>query len=459
LSDSPRVPLLDLRAQFQPIRDDVLSALARVADSQHFILGPEVEGFEREIAAELDVAHAIGVSSGTDALLVALMALGVGPGAEIVMPTYSFFATAGCVSRLGATPVFVDIDPVTFNVDPAAVAAAITPATRAVLPVHLFGLCADMAPMLDVAARTGLPVIEDAAQAIGARYRDRQAGGLGTLACFSFFPSKNLGAFGDAGLVTTNDASLAREIRLLRMHGMDPKYIHSRIGGNFRLDALQAAVLRTKAPHLAAWTAARRRNADRYRALFAEFGLTGERTFLEPALRVARGSAARQRDDGSWFYGEAPAQRWIDNFHTGYNLCALEAIGRDLDSREFDAHVSRGFQFYRDRFFTADGAARYFHDATYPIDIHSIAQSLITLVELRRLDANSLRLADAVFRWTMARMWDRRGFFYYRVLRFGTIRTSYMRWSQAWMLRALATFIHPDPAAIRRPAVAAAASR
>jgi dTDP-4-amino-4,6-dideoxygalactose transaminase len=212
------------------------------------------------------------------------MALGVGPGAEIVMPTYSFFATAGCVSRLGATPVFVDIDPVTFNVDPAAVAAAITPATRAVLPVHLFGLCADMAPMLDVAARTGIPVIEDAAQAIGARYRDRQAGGLGTLACFSFFPSKNLGAFGDAGLVTTNDASLAREIRLLRMHGMDPKYIHSRIGGNFRLDALQAAVLRTKAPHLAAWTAARRRNADRYRALFAEFGLTGAVTLpVEPA--------------------------------------------------------------------------------------------------------------------------------------------------------------------------------
>ena len=276
--------MLDLRAQFQPIRDDVLAAIARVADSQHFILGPEVEGFEREIAAKLDVPHAVGVSSGTDALLVALMALGIGPGDEVVTPTYSFFATAGCVSRLGATPVFVDIDPVTFNVDPAALAAAITPATRAILPVHLFGLCADMGPILDVAARAG-----------DSRDRRRRAGdrrariGAGRradwarLACFSFFPSKNLGAFGDAGLVTTNDASLAHEIRLLRMHGMEPKYVHSRIGGNFRLDALQAAVLRVKAPHLAAWTAARRRNADRYRALFAEFRLTAAVTLpVEP---------------------------------------------------------------------------------------------------------------------------------------------------------------------------------
>jgi dTDP-4-amino-4,6-dideoxygalactose transaminase len=284
LSDSAHVPLLDLRAQFQPIRDDVLTAIARVADSQHFILGPEVEEFEREIAARLEVEHAVGVSSGTDALLVALMALGIGPGAEVVTPTYSFFATAGCVSRIGATPVFVDIDPVTFNVDPAALAAAITPATRAILPVHLFGLCADMAPILDVATRAAIPVVEDGAQAIGARYQGRQAGGLGTLACFSFFPSKNLGAFGDAGLVTTNDASLAREVRLLRMHGMDPKYVHSRIGGNFRLDALQAAVLRVKAPHLSGWTAARRRNADRYRARFAEFGLTGTVALpVEPA--------------------------------------------------------------------------------------------------------------------------------------------------------------------------------
>jgi dTDP-4-amino-4,6-dideoxygalactose transaminase len=267
------VPLLDLRAQYAPIRDEVLDAIARVCDSQRFILGPEVEALERELAARIGAEHAIAVSSGTDALLVVLMALGVGPGAEVITPTYSFFATAGCVSRLGATPVFVDVDPVTLNVDAKAVRAAITPRTRAIVPVHLFGLMADLDPILDAARQAGVPVIEDAAQAIGATARGRQAGTLGRAAAFSFFPSKNLGAFGDAGLVTTNDAALAREVRLLRNHGAEPKYIHHRIGGNFRLDALQAAVLRVKAPHLPAWTDARRRNADRYRALATEFQL------------------------------------------------------------------------------------------------------------------------------------------------------------------------------------------
>jgi dTDP-4-amino-4,6-dideoxygalactose transaminase len=267
------VPLLDLVAQYRPIREEILAAMARVADSQRFILGPEVEAFEAEIAAALDVQHAIGVSSGTDALLVALMALGIGPGDEVIVPAYSFFATASCVSRLGATPVFVDIDPVTFNIDPAAVAHAMSGATRAIVPVHLFGLCADMTSLMEIAVRAGVPVIEDAAQAIGATYRGRQSGSFGRAACFSFFPSKNLGAFGEAGLVTTNDAALAREIRILRNHGMEPKYFNEQIGGNFRIDALQAAVLRVKLPHLPAWTDARRRNAGRYRALFAEFGV------------------------------------------------------------------------------------------------------------------------------------------------------------------------------------------
>jgi dTDP-4-amino-4,6-dideoxygalactose transaminase len=267
------VPLLDLSAQYAPIREDILAAVTRVCDSQRYILGPEVDALESELAATLEVAHAVAVSSGTDALLAVLMAMGVGPGDEVITPTYSFFATAGCVSRVGATPVLVDIDPVTFGADPDAIARAITPRTRAILPVHLYGLCADMNRILAVAAGAGVPVIEDAAQAIGARIGDRQAGGMGLAGCFSFFPSKNLGAFGDAGLVTTGDARFAHELRLVRNHGAEPKYYHSRIGGNFRLDALQAAILRVKAPHLPRWTEGRRANAARYRDLFAAAAL------------------------------------------------------------------------------------------------------------------------------------------------------------------------------------------
>jgi dTDP-4-amino-4,6-dideoxygalactose transaminase len=262
------IPLLDLQAQFRPIRDEVLAALTRVCDSQQFILGAEVEAFEAEMAARLEVRHAVGVSSGTDAILAALMALGIGPGDEVVTTTYSFFATAGCIVRVGATPVLVDVDPATFNIDPAATLAAMTPRTRAVMPVHLFGQAAELDPILEAARRRGVAVIEDAAQAIGATYRGRPVGGLAEAGCFSFFPSKNLGAFGDAGLVVTNDAGLAEQLRLVRGHGMKPKYWHHRIGGNFRIDALQAAVLRVKATHLPAWTEARRANAARYRGLF-----------------------------------------------------------------------------------------------------------------------------------------------------------------------------------------------
>jgi len=263
-----QVPLLDLAAQYAPIRDAVVEAVTRVVDTQKFILGPEVEAFEAEAAAYLGTRHAIGVTSGTDALLVAMMALEIGPGDEVIVPTYSFFATAGCVSRVGATPVLVDIDPVTYNLDVDAVRRAITPRTRAIIPVHLYGQAAEMTPLLTLACEHGLQVIEDAAQALGATYDGKALGTLGRFGCFSFYPSKNLGAAGDAGLVTVTDDEMAARVRLLRVHGAQRTYHHEKVGGNFRMAALQAAVLRVKLPHLEAWTEARRRNADRYRGLF-----------------------------------------------------------------------------------------------------------------------------------------------------------------------------------------------
>jgi len=269
-----RVPLLDLQAQYSEFRDEAEAAIRRVCDSQWFIMGPEVEALESEIAALCGVAHGIGVSSGTDALLAALMAYDIGPGDEVITTPYSFFATAGVVARLGARPVFVDILPESFNLDHEAAVAAITPRTRALLPVHLYGRCAEMTDVVEAGRQHGIPVIEDAAQAIGARTDAGEiAGSLGDCACFSFFPSKNLGAFGDAGMIVTDDDELADRLRTLRVHGARPKYHHQMIGGNFRIDALQAAVLGVKLPRLEGWTEARRRNADRYRKLFAEADL------------------------------------------------------------------------------------------------------------------------------------------------------------------------------------------
>jgi dTDP-4-amino-4,6-dideoxygalactose transaminase len=270
-----RVPLLDLQAQYRPLRDEILAAMTRVADSQRFIMGPEIDALEAELSRMLDIRHAISVSSGTDALLLALMALDIKAGDEVVTSTYSFFATAGAIVRVGARPVLVDIDPVTFNIAADQIEAAITPRTKAILPVHLFGQSADLDVIMRTADRLNIAVVEDAAQAIGATYRLRPLGGIGALGCFSFFPSKNLGAFGDAGLLTTNDDVLAKRARLLRTHGMEPKYYHHLVGANFRMDALQAAILRVKAPHLSAWTAGRRANAARYRDLFRAAGLDG----------------------------------------------------------------------------------------------------------------------------------------------------------------------------------------
>jgi len=268
------VPLLDLQAQYAPLRQALLDAVTRVCDSQRFIGGPEVDGLERDLCDTLGYPHAIGMSSGTDAVLAALMALDIGPGDEVITPTYSFFATAGCVVRVGAKPVLVDSEPGTFNIDTAAAIAAITPRTKAIIPVHLFGQSAEMAPIMDAANKRGIPVIEDAAQAIGCTYQGRPVGTIGAIGCFSFFPSKNLGAFGDAGFVTSTDAALAKKLRLIRTHGMEPKYYHHLVGANFRIDAIQAAVLRVKLPKLAGWSEGRRRNAARYRALFAAAGLS-----------------------------------------------------------------------------------------------------------------------------------------------------------------------------------------
>ena len=268
------VPLLDLKTQFARIQAEVEDAVLRVVRSQQFIMGPEVEALESELADYCGAKHCVAVSSGTDALLAALMALGIGPGDEVLTTPYSFFATAGSIVRAGARPVFADIDPDTFNLDPRRVEAAITPRTRALMPVHLYGQCADMAPLQAIAAKHGLAIVEDAAQAIGAEQGGRRAGTLGDVGCLSFFPSKNLGAFGDAGAVTTNDPALCEKLRSIRVHGdAAGKYDHRVVGGNFRIDALQAAVLRVKLRHLEDWTEARRRNAAYLTRMFGELGL------------------------------------------------------------------------------------------------------------------------------------------------------------------------------------------
>ncbi len=275
----PAFDFLDLRAQFASIREEVMAAVTRVFESQYFILGPEVKLFEEEVAAKLGVRFAVGCASGTDALILSLMAAGIGPGDEVITTPFSFIATAGSIAHVGAKPVFVDIDPVTFNINPALIAAAITAKTRAIMPVHLFGLPADLDPILEIAKAKGLLVIEDAAQAIGSRYNDRFVGTFGDFGCFSFFPSKNLGGAGDGGLITTNDPASAERLRMLRGHGSKKKYYHDILGTNSRLDALQAAVLRVKLPHLDSWAAGRQNRAARYRKLFDEKNLAPFATY------------------------------------------------------------------------------------------------------------------------------------------------------------------------------------
>jgi len=266
-------PFLDLQAQYGSIKNEILSAVSRVFQSQHFILGPEVDNFETEVAAFVGCRFAIGCASGSDALVLALMSLGIGPGDEVITTPFTFGATVGSIARLRARPVFVDIDPVNYNLAPAQIPAAMTRNTRAIMPVHLFGLMAEMDAILEVANTAEVAIVEDSAQAIGASWEGHPAGTLGAIGCFSFFPSKNLGGAGDGGMLTTNDAALADRLRILRVHGSRTKYSYEAVGMNSRLDALQAAILRVKLRYLPTWTAARQRNARRYRAMFLENGL------------------------------------------------------------------------------------------------------------------------------------------------------------------------------------------
>jgi len=283
-----QVPLLDLRAQHGTIRGEVLDAVTRLIDSQKFILGEEVQKLEQELAPYCGAGHAIGCASGSDALFLALLAAGVGPGAEVLTTPYTFFATAGAIHRTGATPVFVDVDGETFNMDMAQASETLArrEKIRAVIPIHLFGACADMDPLLEAVSGRQICVIEDAAQSIGSEYKGRRAGGIGHIACFSFFPSKNLGCYGDGGLLTTNDPALAEQLACLRVHGARKKYVHEFIGINSRLDALQAAVLRVKFRYLDSWTEGRRRHAEQYREMLA--GTPAPVRVPRPALHTTR---------------------------------------------------------------------------------------------------------------------------------------------------------------------------
>ncbi len=318
-----RVPLLDLKPQYLSLKKELDEAIIKVAESQYFILGPEVDSMEKVFCDYLNCKHALGVSSGTDALLIALMAIGIQPGDEVIVPTFSFFATAGVVSRLNATPVFVDINPVTFNIDPKEFEKKITVKTKAVIPVHLYGQSCEMDEIIKIAKKNGLKVIEDGAQAIGVQYKDgRHVGTIGDIGCFSFFPSKNLGGYGDGGLVISNDDILAERLKILRVHGGEPKYYHKIIGGNFRLDAIQAAILKVKLPFLDGWSQKRRENAEDYNKSFIAAGLAEEtgKIYFNEKNKVLLPKAIYKSDT-------------IKNFHI-YNQYIIRVEKRD-ELRQF----------------------------------------------------------------------------------------------------------------------------
>jgi dTDP-4-amino-4,6-dideoxygalactose transaminase len=351
-----KVPLLDLKAQHSTIRNEILAAVAEVLDSQVCILGPRVVELEERVAALSGCKYGVGVSSGTDAILAALMAMEIGAGDEVIVPSFTFFATAGCVTRVGATPVFVDIDPRTYNIDPGRLERAITPKTKTIIPVHLFGQMCDMDAIMEIAQRHNLPVIEDAAQAISASYKGRKAGSIGTVGCLSFYPTKNLGGAGDGGMLVTNDAALYERLLVMRNHGMKPKYHHRVVGGNFRLDPLQAAILLVKLPHLDGWSEARRRNAAIYDEAFA--GSAVETPWISPkavsiynqyVIRVSRRddlvTHLQEKGVGTEIYYPVPLHLQECFANLGYKQCDLpesERAAREVLALPIYPELARG---------------------------------------------------------------------------------------------------------------------
>ncbi|HEY9166017.1 MAG TPA: DegT/DnrJ/EryC1/StrS family aminotransferase [Candidatus Kryptonia bacterium] len=361
-----KVPLLDLKAQYASIKTEINEALLKVAESQHFILGPEVEALEKGLASYLGAKHAIGVSSGTDALLIALMAVDIKPGDEVILPTFSFFATAGVVARMNAKPIFTDIDPVTFNIDPNDIERKITGKTRAIIPVHLYGQSADMSPIMEIARRHSLKVIEDGAQAIGVQYKDgRKVGTIGDIGCYSFFPSKNLGGFGDGGLVVTNGDDLGEKLRIMRVHGGKPKYFHRVIGGNFRLDAIQAAVLNVKLPHLDKWSQMRKDNAAEY-----------SRIFISSGLADAEGRVALDPGNAALLPKAVYKSNQIKNYHI-YNQYVIRVSKRDalkkhLSDNGIGSEIYYPVPFHRQECF----ANLHAKDEDFPVSNYAAEHSL-----------------------------------------------------------------------------------
>ncbi len=360
------VPLLDLKLQYQSIKSEIEPVLLKIAESQMLILGQEVANLEKTLAEYCGTKYAIGVSSGTDALLMALMALDVRPDDEVILPTYSFFATAGVVARLFAKPVFVDSDPITYNIDPKLIEQKITSRTKAIIPVHLYGQSCEMDEILAIAEKYNIPVIEDAAQAIGCQYKNgKPVGSMGKIGCYSFYPTKNLGAFGDGGLVVTNDDNLATKLYQMRNHGMEPKYYHKFVGGNFRLDAIQAAVLNIKFPHLEDWHQARRRNAEIYYSEFISKGLannTGASEFDQDNKVLL--PKAIYKDSG------------CKNYHI-YNQFVIRVQKRD-ELREFLSKKSIGTEIYYPVPFHRQECFAYLNnnDSDFPVANRFAAESL-----------------------------------------------------------------------------------